>query len=874
MSRGIPQELVSESSAGQVAGLFDDREVRGARLAQRVIGILPGEGIGPEVVGAAVDVLRAATSDALPRIELRFDAGPIGEAALATGGAALSPQTAAFCEGIFAEGGAVLCGPGGARFVYDLRARFDLYCKLVPIRPRSALRDVGVVRPSALEGVDLLVVRENCGGVYFGRTSEVPADNGRSRRVQHTFGYDGFQVRRILEAAVTLAQRRTGRLSLVVKPAASVALAQLWTESFAEVTARKDLETRVLEVDNACYQIIAAAREFDVVVTSNLFGDVLADCAALLLGSRGMSYSGNFSGRGSGVFQTGHGAARDLAGKDTANPLGQILSVAMLLRESFGMTAEADRIERAVERVLEADIRTVDIAGPGSTVVGTRQMGRLVAAAVEDLSEGPPSHSSDALPAAVVNGRSLFGAAAFTVERRNPANWSEVLSHVCIAEREDVRRASHAASAVQREWARESPASRTALLARWAGLLAARSDELARLVALETGKPLHDAFEELGRARAHIESAVRLFGRNQTELIDSARAVRVSYQPRGVVGLITPWNNPVAIPVSKLAAALALGNAVIWKPAVEAPKTALFVLQALRDADIPPALVNLLFGGSATGRHLIRDPAVRAVALTGGISTGRSAALLCARLGKPLQGELGGNNAALVLGDCDVRASARELASAAFSFAGQRCTAIRRMIVERSVLPLFRDEFVSTAMALRIGQPDDRETRIGPLVSLAHVDRVRGQLVRGLAEGATLVCGGNVPSEFQNGCWLTPAVVETENPNGSLVQEETFGPVAVIQPADDLDHAIRLANGVEQGLVAALYANHDEVRRHCVQSLEAGILNLAGGPLRIHADAPFCGWKASGIGPPEHGHWDREFYCVPQAIYGWRDPQA
>jgi acyl-CoA reductase-like NAD-dependent aldehyde dehydrogenase len=286
---------------------------------------------------------------------------------------------------------------------------------------------------------------------------------------------------------------------------------------------------------------------------------------------------------------------------------------------------------------------------------------------------------------------------------------------------------------------------------------------------------------------------------------------------------------------------------------------------------MPAGLVGLVTGEAATARRLAKHPGVAAVTLTGSVATGRSAALLCARLGKPLQAELGGNNAAIILADCPVRDEARSLALAAFSFAGQRCTAIRRFIVERPVLDEFREVFVTAVESLRLGDPRDSLTEIGPLISRAAVERIQSLLSRAAAGGAAVLCGGKTPPGLEQGCWLTPAVVSGAAPDSEIVRSETFGPVAVILPADDLEDALAIANSVEHGLVASLHTGDDRARCRFCEAAEAGILKLASGPLAVHPDAPFGGWKASGFGPPEHGLWDRAFYTRPQAVYGWSE---
>ena len=346
-----------------------------------VIGVLTGEGIGAEVVGAACDVLDHVRAKTRRPMEISFG-GKIGRPALAEFGAALSGEVIEFCDSVFARDGAILCGPGGGRFVYDLRALFALYCKLTPVRPLPAIDDASILRPERLDGVDLIVVRENAGGLYFGRSEIVP---GQDRAAIQHCTYTDSQVQRILLPALDLARRRRGRLTLALKPDGIPAISALWQENLEQLAAGTGVTWQVLEVDNAAYQLIANPRELDVLVAPNMFGDVLSDAASLLLGSRGMSFSGNFGPEGRAVYQTGHGAAHDLAGRNCANPVGQIFSLAMMLRESFGWQREAAAIEAAIATVLGQGWRTPDIASATSRVVGTRELGERIAVAASDL---------------------------------------------------------------------------------------------------------------------------------------------------------------------------------------------------------------------------------------------------------------------------------------------------------------------------------------------------------------------------------------------------------------------------------------------------------------------------------------------------------
>jgi 3-isopropylmalate dehydrogenase len=353
----------------------------GPRREPILVGYFLGEGIGAEIVPPALELLSAACGRFGRHIELRAG-GLIGKPALEASGKALTDEAVDFCTELFADGGVVLCGPGGSRFVYEMRARFDLYCKFTPLVPCPALRDTGCVRPQHVEGVDILAVRENTGGMYFGE-STTTEDEERGIVETHRYSYSAAQVRRILVAAFAAATRRRRKVCVTIKPGGIPGISRLWKIHAEALSVETGVELTVLEIDNAVYQIIANPHAFDVVASSNMFGDVLADAGALLLGSRGMSYSGNFGAAGRAVYQTAHGAAYDIAGTDKGNPLGQVLSVAMMLRESLGLPEASDLICRAVTSVLERGFRTADIASSQSIVVGTKEMSRLLLEAVD-----------------------------------------------------------------------------------------------------------------------------------------------------------------------------------------------------------------------------------------------------------------------------------------------------------------------------------------------------------------------------------------------------------------------------------------------------------------------------------------------------------
>jgi len=327
------------------------------------VAVVDGEGIGPSIVQAALDVLAAAT-DATGRIvhvHRLEDLSERDEFGLVVG-----KNTQSEFESIFSDGLPVLHGPASGRFVYQLRDIFGLSVKHTPIVPWTELSNASIVDPRISDGSDILIVRDNAGGLYQGDFS------GDNDSATHSARYTVEQVETVIRSAVVSAENRNNSLTVVTKPGGVPTISRLWRET-AERMVPEHVALEFLEVDNACFQIVANPTRFDVVATPNMFGDVLGDTATVLLGSRGMAYSVNRGASNRAVYQTAHGAAHDLAGKDLANPIAQMLALAWLLRDSLGLIAESDIIVNAVRIELARNVRTRDIAHPDSMIVGTRR---------------------------------------------------------------------------------------------------------------------------------------------------------------------------------------------------------------------------------------------------------------------------------------------------------------------------------------------------------------------------------------------------------------------------------------------------------------------------------------------------------------------
>lgn len=347
------------------------------RTGQRpLIGVFKGCGIGPEVIDATLQVLASAKDVTGIPFEVE-QGGLIGETALAQSGEWLPANSAEFCADIFKRGGAILSGPGGGRYVYDLRRQFDLFCKFVPVRPAPELRLAGKLLPQHLQDVDILIVRDNTGGVYQGLGSE-RVENGE-RIASHSFQYAESEIRRLVAVAARAAAMRGGRMHVITKDAGVPEVSKLWMDTAGAVAREAGIEAACMNIDFAAYELIQNPSRFDVIVTPNLFGDILADISGVLLASRGVTFSGNYDAQGHGVYQTNHGCATDLQGTDTANPAGQILSLAMLLRESFGMDHAAALIERSLAEIWRQGWRTPDLREEHCRITGTKEMADRVA---------------------------------------------------------------------------------------------------------------------------------------------------------------------------------------------------------------------------------------------------------------------------------------------------------------------------------------------------------------------------------------------------------------------------------------------------------------------------------------------------------------
>jgi alpha-ketoglutaric semialdehyde dehydrogenase len=456
-----------------------------------------------------------------------------------------------------------------------------------------------------------------------------------------------------------------------------------------------------------------------------------------------------------------------------------------------------------------------------------------------------------------------------TYEKRNPMRPDEVVAEVPACDESDVDAAVAAAQEAAPSWAATPAPQRGNLLVKAAEVIDARVEQIATEMTREMGKPLREARMEVARAA----TILRFFGgegyRPLGELFQQTLTGGPVYtvrRPLGVVGLITPWNFPAAIPVWKLAPAVAYGNAAVLKLATEAPVTGLRLVECLADAGLPAGVLNVLTGsGSKAGNALVRDPRVRAISFTGSIPVGQSVRDEATMLGKRVQLELGGHNPLIVLADAKLDAAVEAAYAGAFWSAGQKCTATRRIYVETSAYDGFRQKLLDRIARGKVGDPADPETEVGPIVNEKQFDEILAAIERGRGEGGTVVTGGGRADE--TGYVIEPTVFEDVTDDAFLSCEEVFGPVTSLYRIDDLDEGLRRANAVEFGLSAAIFTQSLEATQRFVNEAEAGLLHVNSQTAGAEVHVPFGGIKASGFGPHEQGRAALEFYTEVVTVY-------
>jgi aldehyde dehydrogenase (NAD+) len=467
----------------------------------------------------------------------------------------------------------------------------------------------------------------------------------------------------------------------------------------------------------------------------------------------------------------------------------------------------------------------------------------------------------------LIDGEWVEGEAAPNV---NPANTGEVVGQYARGTAEDAKRAIAAAKAAFPAWSRSNPLQRHDILAKTAAEIVARKDELGRLLSREEGKTLAEGIGETLRAAQIFDffagECLRLSG----ELLPSVRpgvGIEITREPIGVVGLITPWNFPIAIPAWKMAPALAWGTTVVIKPADLVPGCTWAIVDILHRNGLPKGVLNLVMGrGSTVGQAILDSRDVRAISFTGSVATGRRVAEASIKVMRKFQLEMGGKNPMVVLDDADLEVAVDACLNGAFFSTGQRCTASSRLIVQDGIHDRFVKRLTEKMAALKVGDPLDPSVQIGPVVDQSQLDQDESYIKIGKDEGAELVGGARVKGANE-GFFLAPALFVGASNAMRISREEIFGPVASVIRVKDYDEALEVANDTEFGLSAGICTTSLKHATHFKRNSEAGMVmvNLPTAGVDFHV--PFGGSKGSSYGPREQGHYAQEFYTTVKTAY-------
>lgn len=460
-----------------------------------------------------------------------------------------------------------------------------------------------------------------------------------------------------------------------------------------------------------------------------------------------------------------------------------------------------------------------------------------------------------------------------TFESRNPANTRELIGEFAASTKTDVAHAIQTAADAAAKWHDTTAIARANILFKAAEILASRQTEVGRDLAREEGKTLKEGIGETGRAVQILRYYAGDIQQPDGEHYPSANPDTLLYtmrEPLGVVGVITPWNFPIAIPAWKIVPAIAYGNTVVFKPASATPLLAARFVEALAEAGLPAGVVNLVTGSaSVVGDPLVEDDRVRAISFTGSGEVGRKLAVTAAKRGAKIQLELGGQNPAIVLADADMNHAIQHVMTGAMWSSGQKCTATSRAIVHRSIVDEFTHKLRDKIANLKVGDPLDESTQLGPLISESAVESVLAGANRAQSDGSELLAGGTRLTDAgrEHGYFMAPTLFANVDPSSELGQEEIFGPIMGVIPVDDMDEAIEIANGVKYGLAASIFTRDLGRALQFARKIQTGIVHVNSETPGAEPQVPFGGYKGSGSYSREQGKSARDFYTQIKTVY-------
>ncbi|MGF6952240.1 acyl-CoA reductase-like NAD-dependent aldehyde dehydrogenase [Neobacillus sp. B4I6] len=455
----------------------------------------------------------------------------------------------------------------------------------------------------------------------------------------------------------------------------------------------------------------------------------------------------------------------------------------------------------------------------------------------------------------------------------NPANKNEIVGYIQSSTGEDVDRAVAAAKKAQKEWRRLSGAERGDYLYKIANKLERRLEEVAETMTREMGKTFSEAKGETIRGIAILRYYAGEGMRKAGDVIpstDSKALMFTTRVPLGVVGVISPWNFPVAIPIWKMAPALIYGNTVVIKPAQEATVTAAKIMECMDEAGIPAGVVNMVTGaGSEVGTAIVNHSDVNGITFTGSNGTGKQIGQAALARGAKYQLEMGGKNPVIIAADADLDLAVEGTISGGLRSTGQKCTATSRVFVQSEVYDAFKEKLLEQVKGITIGNGMEGSTWMGPCASENQLNTVLSYIEKGKAEGARLIHGGERYTEngSENGFFVQPTIFEDVTNRMVIAQEEIFGPVLALIKVDTIEEALAQANDVEFGLSASIYTRDIGTMMSFINDVDAGLVRINAETAGVELQAPFGGMKQSSSHSREQGQAAIEFFTAIKTVF-------
>jgi len=472
-----------------------------------------------------------------------------------------------------------------------------------------------------------------------------------------------------------------------------------------------------------------------------------------------------------------------------------------------------------------------------------------------------------------INGKWIESHSGEVIESVNPANRFEIVGKVQKSTKEDLDEAVEVAKSSKKAWKKLGQAARGSYLYKVADILEQNLSDIAETMTKEMGKTLPEAKGETARGVAILRYYAGEGMRKNGDVIpstDNEAFMFTTRAPLGVVGIITPWNFPVAIPIWKIAPALVYGNTVVFKPATEAAVTAAKVVECFRQAGLPEGVLNFVTGsGSVIGQGIIDHKDIDGITFTGSEQIGIQVGEGAFKRGAKYQLEMGGKNPVIVAEDADISKAVDATISGGLRSTGQKCTATSRVIVHEKVYEEFKEKLVSQVKQLKVGSGLEESTWMGPCASASQLETVKSYIAKGKEEGATLLCGGETPSEesLQNGFYITPAVFDNVKSEMIIAQEEIFGPVLALIKVGSLEEAIEIANDTKYGLSASIFTENIGKMLTFIEDMDAGLVRINAESAGVELQAPFGGMKGSSTGTREQGEAAKEFYTSIKTVF-------